>query len=266
MCASTLHTGVSWQVASLSDPFGVEVIAVGTELLLGQIVNTNLATIGAALAEAGLDSYHQVVVGDNLERLAAEISASLERTDAVILTGGIGPTQDDLTREGICAATGLEMTYSEEYARHLEDWWASRGREMPATNYKQAEHPAGARLIENKKGTAPGLDTDLAGTPIFALPGVPAAMAPMLAAPVIPALVALQGGDLAALQRRVRRILRFLDHALVKRQPGKLAVDIALSRRKILWSNILGVRRVIYHIRCSIPALGGNSAHREITD
>jgi len=205
MYSSTLHTGVSWQVPSLSDPLGVEVIAVGTELLLGQIVNTNFATIGAALAEAGLDSYHQVVVGDNLERLAAEISASLERADAVILTGGIGPTQDDLTREGICAATGLEMTYSEEYARHLEDWWASRGREMPATNYKQAEHPAGARLIENRKGTAPGLDIDLAGKRIFALPGVPAEMGPMLAAHVIPELVAVQGGELAVLKSRVLR-------------------------------------------------------------
>ena len=200
-----LHTEVSWQVPSLSDPLGVEVIAVGTELLLGQIVNTNLATIGAALAEAGLDSYHQVVVGDNLERLATQISASLERADAVILTGGIGPTQDDLTREGICAAAGLEMTYSEEYARHLEDWWASRGREMPATNYKQAEHPAGARLIENKKGTAPGLDIDLAGKRIFALPGVPAEMAPMLAAHVIPELVTLQGGEIAVLKSRVLR-------------------------------------------------------------
>ena len=178
----------------MGDRLGVEVIAVGTELLLGQIVNTNLATIGSALAEAGLDSYRRLVVGDNLDRLAAEIQSSLAGADAVILTGGIGPTQDDLTREGICAATGLEMEYSEEYAKHLETWWASRGRDMPATNYKQAEHPAGAKLIENKKGTAPGLDLDVAGKRIFALPGVPAEMGPMLAAHVIPALVALQGG------------------------------------------------------------------------
>ena len=195
----------SWQAPSLSDRLGVEVIAVGTELLLGQIVNTNLATIGMALAEAGLDSYRQVVVGDNLERLAAEIKASLSRADAVILTGGIGPTQDDLTREGICAATGLEMAYSEEYARHLEGWWASRGREMPATNYKQAEHPAGARLIDNKKGTAPGLDVDLAGKRIFALPGVPTEMASMLSSHVIPELVALHGGELGVLKSRVLR-------------------------------------------------------------
>lgn len=189
----------------MGERFGVEVIAVGTELLLGQVVNTNFATIGSALAEAGIDSYRQVVVGDNLDRLSAEIATSLERAEAVILTGGIGPTQDDITREGICAAAGLAMEYSEDYARHLEGWWASRGREMPATNYKQAEYPAGARLIDNKKGTAPGLDIDLAGKRIFALPGVPAEMGPMLTGHVIPALVALQGGEVGVLKSRVLR-------------------------------------------------------------
>ncbi len=189
----------------MGERLGVEVIAVGTELLLGEIINTNLATIGAALAEAGIDSYRQVVVGDNLERLAAEIETSLERAEAVILTGGIGPTQDDITREGICAATGLEMDYSEDYARHLEAWWASRGREMPSTNYKQAEHPAGARLIDNRKGTAPGLDIDLAGKRIFALPGVPAEMGAMLDGHVIPELVAMRGGEVGVLKSRVLR-------------------------------------------------------------
>ncbi len=183
----------------------VEVIAIGTELLLGQIINTNLATIGQALAEAGLDTYRQVVVGDNLERLAEAIREGLAQSDAIILTGGIGPTQDDITREGICAATGLAMSYDEEYAAHLEEWWATRGREMPSTNYKQAEHPAGAVLIPNPKGTAPGLDLDVNGKRIFAMPGVPAEMAVMLADHVIPALVALDGGEAAVLKSRVLR-------------------------------------------------------------
>ena len=183
----------------------VEVIAVGTELLLGQIVNTNLATIGRALAEAGLDTYRQVVVGDNLDRLAEAIREGLDQSDAIVLTGGIGPTQDDITREGICAATGLEMAYSEEHATHLEEWWASRGREMPTTNYKQAEHPAGAVLIPNPKGTAPGLDIDFDGKRIFALPGVPAEMVLMLSEHVIPALIAFDGGDAAVLKSRVLR-------------------------------------------------------------
>jgi nicotinamide-nucleotide amidase len=183
----------------------VEVIAIGTELLLGQIVNTNLATIGQALAEAGLDTYRQVVVGDNLERLSEAIREGLAQSDALILTGGIGPTQDDITREGICAATGLEMDYSEAYAAGLEEWWAARGRRMPATNYKQAEHPAGAVLIDNPKGTAPGLDIDVDGKRIFALPGVPAEMVMMLSGHVIPALIALDGGDVAVLKSRVLR-------------------------------------------------------------
>jgi nicotinamide-nucleotide amidase len=178
----------------------VEVIAVGTELLLGQIVNTNLATIGRALAEAGLDTYRQVVVGDNLERLAEAIREGLEQSDAIILTGGIGPTQDDITREGICAATGLGMGYSDEWAAHLEDWWARRGREMPPNNLKQAEHPAGAKLIPNP----PGLDLTIDGKRIFALPGVPAEMSLMLADHVIPALVEVEGGP-AVLRSRVLR-------------------------------------------------------------
>ena len=182
----------------------VEVIAVGTELLLGQIVNTNLATIGRALAEAGLDTYRQVVVGDNLERLAEAIREGLAQSDAIILTGGIGPTQDDITREGICAATGLGMGYSDEWAAHLEEWWARRGSEMPPNNLKQAEHPAGAKLIPNPKGTAPGLDLTIDGKRIFALPGVPAEMKLMLADHVIPALVEVEGGP-AVLRSRVLR-------------------------------------------------------------
>ncbi|MGI9648281.1 MAG: competence/damage-inducible protein A [Acidimicrobiia bacterium] len=182
----------------------VEVISVGTELLLGQIINTNLATIGRALAEAGLDTYRQVVVGDNLDRLSQAIRQALDESDAVILTGGIGPTQDDITREGICAATGLEMDYSEEWAARLEAWWAARGREMPSNNYQQAEYPAGATLIPNPKGTAPGLDLEFNGKRIFAMPGVPAEMRLMLADHVIPALIEVEGGA-AVLRSRVLR-------------------------------------------------------------
>ncbi len=182
----------------------VEVIAVGTELLLGQIINTNLATIGEALAEAGLNTYRQVVVGDNLERLSQAIRQALDESDAVILTGGIGPTPDDITREGICVATGLAMDYSSEWAAHLEAWWAGRGREMPPNNYQQAEHPEGAVLIPNPKGTAPGLDLDVGGKRIFAMPGVPAEMRPMLSGHVIPALIELEGGP-TVLRSRVLR-------------------------------------------------------------
>ena len=152
----------------------VEMIAVGTELLLGQIVNGNAAEIGRRLAEAGLDHYHQVVVGDNLQRAAAAISEALGRADAVIVTGGLGPTQDDITREAICAATGVGMAYSEDVAEHLRGWWARRrGGDMPASNLRQAEYPQGAALLTNPArhcprpapGGGPGVAVRPAGGP-----------------------------------------------------------------------------------------------------
>jgi nicotinamide-nucleotide amidase len=182
----------------------VEVIAVGTELLLGQIVNTNAAVIGAALAEKGLDANHQQVVGDNLARVAGSIEVALSRSDAVIITGGIGPTQDDLTREAVCAATGLDMDFSEQYADHLREWWASRGRVMPESNLRQAQHPAGAELLANPKGTAPGLALTHQGNQIFCVPGVPAEMEHLLHNEVMPRLVDANGG--ATLISRVLRI------------------------------------------------------------
>ncbi len=167
----------------------VEILAVGTELLLGQIVNSNAADIGGRLALAGLDHYHQSVVGDNLERVAAAIRHAVERSDAVIITGGIGPTQDDITREAICAAAGVEMEFSDAYAERLRGWWARRDRPMPETNLRQAEYPAGADLIDNSKGTAPGLRLRIGRAWVFALPGVPQEMLPMVDEAVIPFLL-----------------------------------------------------------------------------
>ena len=183
----------------------VEMIAVGTELLLGQIVNGNAAEIGRRLAEVGLDHYHQVVVGDNLERAAAAISEALGRADAVIVTGGLGPTQDDITREAICAATGVGMAYSENVAEHLRGWWARRrGGDMPANNLRQAEYPQGAALLANPRGTAPGLRLAVGRAWLFALPGVPQEMLPMLEEDVIPFLVTEAGGSGVLASRLIR--------------------------------------------------------------
>lgn len=182
----------------------VEVIAVGTELLLGQIVNANAATIGAALAERGLDANYQQVVGDNLDRAAAAISQAIGRSDAVIITGGIGPTQDDLTREAVSEATGRELVFSEVYADRLRDWWQRRGREMPQSNLRQAFYPDGAELLDNPKGTAPGLALEHEGTLIFCVPGVPAEMEHLLINDVIPRVLAA-GGDESVLVSRLLR-------------------------------------------------------------
>ncbi|MFH1329192.1 MAG: molybdopterin-binding protein, partial [Actinomycetota bacterium] len=183
----------------------VEVVAVGTELLLGQIVNGNAAEIGRRLAEAGLDHYHQVVVGDNLGRVVAALTQAVGRSDAVIVTGGVGPTQDDLTREALCAAAGVGMAYSEEMAAHLRDLWARRrGREMPPSNLRQAEYPQGAVFLPNARGTAPGLRLRIGGAWVFALPGVPQEMLPMLEEQVIPFLVAEAGGGGVLVSRLIR--------------------------------------------------------------
>jgi nicotinamide-nucleotide amidase len=182
----------------------VETIAVGTELLLGQIVNGNAAVIGAALADGGFDAHYQTVVGDNRERIASALLRALERAGAVIITGGIGPTQDDLTREGICLALGRELLYSADYAERLREMWARTGREMPESNLRQAHYPEGAELIPNPKGTAPGLSLSADGRWIFVIPGVPSEMEHLLHHEVIPRLGRLRG-DEAALRSRVLR-------------------------------------------------------------
>ncbi|MGH8915117.1 MAG: competence/damage-inducible protein A, partial [Acidimicrobiia bacterium] len=182
----------------------VEVIAVGTELLLGQIVNSNTSTMGAALAERGFDAHYQQTVGDNLDRIASAIEVALGRADAIIITGGIGPTQDDITREAVCAATGLEMVFSEEYASHLREWWARRGREMPESNLRQAHHPVGAELIPNPRGTAPGLALRHHGRWIFCVPGVPAEMEYLLVEEVLPRLASASGDQQVIASRLLR--------------------------------------------------------------
>jgi nicotinamide-nucleotide amidase len=182
----------------------VEVIAVGTELLLGQIINSNPATIGAALAERGFDAHYQQVVGDNIERIAATIRAAVDRSDAVIITGGIGPTQDDITREAVSAATGLELVFSEEYAEELRERWASRGRVMPESNLRQAYHPVGAELLPNPRGTAPGLAVEYEGTQIFCVPGVPAEMEHLVFEEVLPRLSAVSGDSEVIVSRLIR--------------------------------------------------------------
>ncbi len=169
----------------------VEILAIGTELLLGQIVNSNATRIGERLADAGLDHFQQTVVGDNEARIVTAIDAACSRADALILTGGLGPTKDDLTREALAEAADVELIFDSEQADQLRERWTSSGRVMPESNLQQAERPLGSELIANPKGTAPGIRMQIADTWVFALPGVPAEMIPMLEDSVIPFL----GGD-----------------------------------------------------------------------
>ena len=182
----------------------VEIIAVGTELLLGQIVNSNASYIGARLAEFGFDAHYQVVVGDNHERLTSAIATGLERADTIILTGGIGPTPDDLTREAICAATGREMAFNDGYAAVLRERWTAMGRVLPENNLRQAEYPDGAEQLPNPKGTAPGIWLEHNDTIIVAMPGVPAEMYQLLDDHVIPRMRAATGETAVIVNRLLR--------------------------------------------------------------
>jgi nicotinamide-nucleotide amidase len=173
----------------------VEILAVGTELLLGQIVNSNASAIGSALAERGLDAHFQQVVGDNLGRIATAIETALDRSDALVITGGIGPTQDDMTREALAQVTGQELVFSEDYAGQLREWWARRGREMPESNLRQAYYPEGAEMLPNPRGTAPGLMIRHDEKLIFCVPGVPAEMEYLMANEVLPRLTAESGTE-----------------------------------------------------------------------
>ena len=174
-----------------------EVVAVGTELLLGQIVDTNSSWIGERLAEAGIDSFHQTKVGDNFGRMFAVISQAVERSDAVIVCGGLGPTHDDITREVLAAVMGAELVINEAAADRIRSIFTDRGREMPENNLRQALVPAGAEVSPMIPGTAPGLCCPVGATPapkvIYAVPGVPWEMKVLMEEWVMPDLAKRAG-------------------------------------------------------------------------
>lgn len=151
-----------------------EVVAIGTELLLGQIVDTNSSWLGEQLALLGVDSHFQTKVGDNRERIVQTLRTALDRSDAVIVCGGLGPTQDDITRECIAEVMGVELRRHDDLVDHIRRMFESRGREMAASNARQADVPEGATPIPNPKGTAPGLICPMPGGKVlYAVPGVP---------------------------------------------------------------------------------------------
>lgn len=180
----------------------VEVIAVGTELLIGQIINSNAAHIGQRLADEGFDAHHQVTVGDNLGRLSEAITTALQRADAVILTGGVGPTQDDLTREAICAATGRTMRRDEAHAGRIHDRIMARRGSVADSVLRMADYPDGAEPLPNTQGVALGVALNHEGQWIFAVPGVPREMTAMVDREVMPRL-RLAAGKAAVIRSRV---------------------------------------------------------------
>ncbi|HZQ77215.1 MAG TPA: competence/damage-inducible protein A [Acidimicrobiia bacterium] len=181
-----------------------DVLAVGTELLLGQIVDTNSAWIGEQLAMAGIDSYLHVQVGDNQARMVAQLRALLADADAVIVCGGLGPTQDDITREAIAEVMGAPLERRDDLADAIREMFASRGRSMPASNLRQADVPKGGEPIPNPNGTAPGLLCPVNGKTVYAVPGVPHEMRHMVASAVIPHLLERSGERGTILSRSLK--------------------------------------------------------------
>jgi nicotinamide-nucleotide amidase len=178
-----------------------EVLAVGTELLLGQIVDSNSTWIGEQLAAAGIDSYEHRQVGDNVERIVAALTDQLARADAVIMCGGLGPTPDDLTRDAIAAYLGVVLVRHDEIVEDIAEKFAARNREMAANNLRQADLPEGAVAIPNPIGTAPGIVASGSGKTIYAVPGVPYEMHSMIRDTVIPDLME-RSGERAVIRSR----------------------------------------------------------------
>ena len=214
-------------------------MAIGTELLLGQIVDTNSSWIGEQLALAGIDSHFQTKVGDNLARMIVALEQALERSDAVIVCGGLGPTPDDITREALAAVMGVELRRDEAVAERIRARFYRRDREMPANNLQQADVPVGARVMDVQPGTAPGLicpvrravegsdppasgrgPAGVAGTAgteqvIYAVPGVPWEMQKMVSECVLPDLRA-RAGERHVIRSRTLRTWGYSESGLAE--------------------------------------------------
>ncbi len=210
----------------------VEIVAIGTELLLGQIQDTNSTWISERLAEVGVDCHFQSKVGDNLERIAESVRQSLSRADGVILCGGLGPTQDDITREAIAQVVGEELEVDPEMVEKIRAFFATRNRQMPENNLRQAYKPRSAYFIEQRKGTAPGLICPVGPKVIYAVPGVPVEMRDMVERSVIPDIV-VRSGNASYIGSRVLRTWGFSESALAELVAPRLELLEDSSRATI---------------------------------
>ena len=164
------------------------VIAVGNELIFGQTVDTNSAWLADQLARRGLETVRHVAVGDSTEAIAEAIRHAAARADVVLVSGGLGPTADDLTRQGLAQALGVELQLNEACLAELEAWFSGHGRQMIPANRIQAMFPAGAEPLPNRYGTAPGIAASIGGAQVFVMPGVPHEMRGMYHGVIAPRL------------------------------------------------------------------------------
>ena len=181
-----------------------EIIGVGTEILLGQICNNNAQWMSERLAEIGVDVVYHQAVGDNPERIERAFRTALSRADVLLITGGLGPTQDDITREGLAAALGVRLVREPKIEEFLRERFRAFGREMPESNLQQADVPEGGRYILPQRGTAPGLALQTRdGKRVYAVAGVPAEMREMMEGTILPEL-AQAAGPAALVSRTIR--------------------------------------------------------------
>lgn len=166
----------------------VELISVGTEILLGNIVNTNAAYLAEKCAQLGLQCFFQTSVGDNEERLKMVLTTALDRSDIVILSGGLGPTEDDLTKEVVASVLGKELFMDEHSKQRIQEYFDKRGKKITDNNWKQAMIPKGAVIIDNENGTAPGVIMEENGKMVILLPGPPNELIPMFENSIVPYL------------------------------------------------------------------------------
>lgn len=219
-----------------------EIVAVGTELLLGQIVDTNSSWMGEQLALAGIDSHYQTKVGDNWDRIEDAFRLALDRSDAVIVCGGLGPTQDDITREVLASVMGVELVLDERIAERIRSMFASRSRPMPENNLRQAMVPVGASPIPQQPGTAPGLvapirwvrgagafspgteppqGAEVLDRVVYVVPGVPYEMREMMNGTVLGDLQR-RAGVSATIESRVLRMWGQSESGLAEMLAGRI--------------------------------------------
>lgn len=209
-----------------------EVVAVGTELLLGQIADTNGQWLGEHLAAAGVDSYFHQAVGDNRARIVLALRTALARSDAVIMCGGLGPTQDDITREAITEVMNVPLDRDQAVVARIDGFFAARGRQMPVSNLRQADVPRGAVVIEQVRGTAPGLVCPVGNKVVYAVPGVPHEMMEMFERGILPDLQRrmAEAGERAVIVSRVLRTWGTSESALAEALQGRIDVLDAAAR------------------------------------
>ena len=227
----------------MSNVTSAEILCVGTELLLGDIINTNASYISKRLAALGIPVYRQAVVGDNPERMRQAIAESFSRSDCLILSGGLGPTCDDITKEMVAEHFGLELVLNREALDRMMEYFSSTGRNMTKNNEKQAMAPIGARVLQNNWGTAPGFVIEKDGKTAILLPGPPIELEPMWRERVEPYLfersnsvivsknIYILGMGESAVEEKLRYMMEELENPTVAPYAGNGECRVRVSAR-----------------------------------